>query len=219
MFHDLRIGIRLLRRSPGFSLVAVLCLTLGIAATTSVFSWIEGILLRPFPMVARQERMFAMTGTDRNGRTDISWPDFQDLQKNCNLVEAFVAEHIGGATLSIGDRAERATGSVVSSNYFYVLGIRPILGRMFEPSEDVGRNAHPVTVISYEAWQNRYHGDPAILGRRQRLNGVQYTIIGVAPEGFYGTFVATPFSSGCRRPWRRPSQAADTSSKIAARDG
>src|SRR5262249_16333803 len=113
MFHDLRIGIRLLRRSPGFSLVAVLCLTLGIAATTSVSSWIEGILVGPFAMVARQERMFAMTGTDRNGRTDISWPDFQDLQKNCNLVEGFVAEHIGGATLSIGDRAEMATGSVV----------------------------------------------------------------------------------------------------------
>ena len=82
MFHDLRIGIRMLRRSPGFWLLAVLCLTLGIAATTAVFSWVEGILLRPFPKVARQDRMFAMTGTDRNGRTDTSWPDFQDLQKN-----------------------------------------------------------------------------------------------------------------------------------------
>jgi predicted permease len=193
MFHDLRIGIRVLRRSPGFSLVAVLCLTLGVAATTSVFSWIEGILLRPFPKVARQERMFAMTGTDRNGRTDISWPDFRDLRKNSRLVEAFVAEHIGGATLSIGERAESATGSVVSSNYFDVLGIRPILGRTFEPSEDAGRNAHPVTVISFEAWQNRYQGDPAIIGRQQRLNGVQYTIIGVAPEGFYGTFVGYSF--------------------------
>src|SRR5689334_7849665 len=139
MLHDLRIGFRVLLRSPGFSLLAVLCLTLGIAATTSVFSWIEGILLRPFPMVARQDRMFAITGMDRSGRTDISWPDFQDLQKNCTLAEAFLAEHIGGAVLSIGNRAERANGSVVSSNYFDVLGIRPILGRIFEPSEDVGR--------------------------------------------------------------------------------
>jgi len=193
MFQDLRIGIRVLLRSPGFSLVAVLCLTLGIAATTSVFSWIEGILLRPFPKVARQERMFAMTGTDRSGRTDISWPDFQDLQKNCKLAEAFIAEHIGGATLNIGDRAESATGSVVSSNYFEVLGIRPILGRTFEASEDTGRNAHPVAVISYDAWQKRYHGDQAIIGRQQRLNGVLYTIIGVTPEGFYGTFVGYSF--------------------------
>jgi hypothetical protein len=84
MFQDLRIGIRVLLRSPGFSLVAVLCLTLGIAATTSVFSWIEGILLRPFPQVARQERMVAITGTDRNGRTDVSWPDFQELKKTAS---------------------------------------------------------------------------------------------------------------------------------------
>ena len=171
----------------------MLCLTLGIAATTAVFSWIEGILLRPFPKVARQERMFAMTGTDRNGRTDTSWPDFQDLQKNCKLVEAFIAEHIGGATLSIGNRAESATGSVVSANYFDVLGIRPILGRTFLPAEEVGRNAHPVVVISYDAWKNRYHGDPNIIGRQQRLNGVLYTIIGVTPEGFYGTFVGYSF--------------------------
>ncbi len=193
MFQDLRFGIRMLRRSPGFSILAVLCLTLGIAATTSVFSWIEGILLRPFPLVARQDRMFALTGTDRSGRTDVSWPDLQDLQRNCTLVESFIAEHIGGAVLSIGDRAESATGSVVSSNYFDVLGIHPILGRTFEPSEDSGRNAHPVTVISYQAWKNRYHGDPAIIGKTQRLNGVQYTIIGVAPEGFYGTFVGYSF--------------------------
>jgi predicted permease len=193
MFQDLRFGIRMLRRSPGFSILAVLCLTLGIAATTAVFSWMEGILMRPFPLVARQDRMFALTGTDRSGRDDVSWPDFQDLQRNCRLVEGFIAEHIGGAVLSIGDRAESATGSVVSSNYFDVLGIHPILGRTFEPSEDSGRNAHPVTVISYQAWKNRYHGDPAVIGKTQRLNGVQYTIIGVTPEGFYGTFVGYSF--------------------------
>jgi predicted permease len=193
MLQDLRFAIRMLRRTPGFSILAVLCLTLGIAATTSVFSWIEGILLRPFPMVAREERMLALTGTDRNGRTDVSWPDLQDLKKNCTLVEDLIAEHIGGAVLSIGDRAENATGSVVSSNYFDALGIRPILGRTFEPGEDIGRNAHPVTVISYQAWQNRYRGDPAIVGKTQRLNGVPYTIVGVAPEGFYGTFVGYSF--------------------------
>src|SRR5580704_19440597 len=124
MFQDLRFGIRMLRRSPGFSLLAILCLTLGIGATTSVFSWIEGILLRPFPLVANQDRMVAITGTDRNGRTDVSWPDLQDLRRNSTLFDAFIAEHIGGATLNIGERADRATGSVVSANYFDVLGIR-----------------------------------------------------------------------------------------------
>ncbi len=193
MFNDFRFGIRMLRRSPGFSLLAILCLTLGIGATTSVFSWVEGILLRPFPAVTNQDRLVAMAGTDRNGRTDVSWPDIQDFQKNCTGVEAFIAEHIFGTTLSIGDRADRATGSVVSANYFQALGIRPILGRAFDPSEEVGRNAHPVTVISYQAWKNRYHGDPAIIGKTQIMNGVQHTIIGVTPGGFFGTFVGYSF--------------------------
>ena len=189
MLQDLRIGIRMLRRTPGFTALAILCLALGIGATTSVFSWIEGILLRPFPMVAKQDRMVALTGIDRNGRTDVSWPDLQDLRKNSTVIESFIAEHIGGATLNIGDRAQRATGSVVSSNYFEQLGIRPILGRTFTPSEDVGRNAHPVAVISYKMWTDRYKRDPEIVGKTQMLNGVKHTIIGVTPEGFYGTFV------------------------------
>jgi predicted permease len=189
MFQDLRFGFRMLRRTPGFTLLAILCLTVGIGATTAVFSWIEGILLRPFPLVVNQDRMVAMTGIDRNGRTDVSWPDLQDLRKNSTLVESFIAEHIGGATLTLGERAERVTGSVVSSNYFEALGIRPILGRTFEPSEDVGRNSHPVTVISYYMWNERFKRDPDIIGKTQMLNGVKHTIVGVAPEGFAGTFV------------------------------
>jgi predicted permease len=193
MIQDLRFGIRTLRRSPGFALLAVFCLTLGIGATTAVFSWIEGILLRPYPLVASQNRMVAMAGTDRDGRTDVSWPDFEDLRRNNTLVEAFVAEHIFGTTLSVGERAQRATGSVVSANYFQALGIRPILGRFFEPSEDFGRKGHPVTVISYQAWKDRYGLDPAIIGKQQMLNGVKHTIVGVAPEGFFGTFVGYSF--------------------------
>jgi len=189
MLRDFRIGFRMLRRSPGFSVLAILCLALGIGATTSVFSWIEGILLRPFPMVKNQDRMVALTGLDRNGRTDVSWPDLQDLRKNATLVESFIAEHIGGATLNVGYRAERVTGSVVSSNYFDALGIHPILGRAFHADEDTGRNAHPVVVISYQMWTDRFKRDPEIIGKTQMFNGVKYSVIGVAPEGFYGTFV------------------------------
>jgi len=182
----------MLRRNPGFTLLAVACLTVGIGATTAAFSWIEGILLRPFPAVANQDRMVSIVGTTRggpSGRDDISWPDFQDLQKSATSVDWLIADRICGTTLSIGDRAERAAGSVVSANYFQALGIQPVLGRAFEPDEESGRNAHPVTVISYQAWQDRYREDPSIVGRTQLLNGVQHTIIGVAPEGFYGTFV------------------------------
>jgi predicted permease len=195
MLQDLLFGIRLLRRSPGFALLAVLCLSLGIGAVTSVFGWIEGILLRPFPLVAHQERLVAMVGTSvREPRDpDVSWPDLQDFQRSCKLIDAFVVDRIFGTTLSVGDRAERATGSVVSANYFQALGVRPLLGRGFAPEEDAGRNAHPVAVISYQAWKERYGGDPAIVGRTQMLNGQQHTIVGVAPEDFYGTFVGYGF--------------------------
>src|SRR5215475_5556210 len=191
--QDLRYGLRLLRRSPGFALLAICCLTFGIGATTAAFSWIEGILLRPFPVVVEQDRLVAVAGTSRSGRDDVSWPDWQDFQQRCALVDAFIADRIFGTSLSIGDRAERATGSVVSANYFQALGVHPILGRGFERGEDSGRSAHPVTVISFQAWKDRYQSDPAIIGKTQMLNGVQHTIVGVAPERFYGTFVGYSF--------------------------
>jgi macrolide transport system ATP-binding/permease protein len=189
--QDVRFGFRMLRRSPGFSALAILCLTLGIGANAAVFSWVEGILFRPYPAVTHQERLLALGGTARGeaGGTPISWPDFLDLQRSCTLFDSFFVTKIMGTTLSIGDRAEVTTGSIVSANYFDAIGVRPILGRGFETGEDSGRNAHPVTVISYQLWKGRFKGDPQIIGKTQRLNGVMHTIVGVAPEGFYGTFV------------------------------
>jgi macrolide transport system ATP-binding/permease protein len=188
---DLRIGLRMLARSPGFSILAILCLTLGIGANAVVFSWAEGLLFRPYPAVAHQEWLMALTGTARgeSDPTALSWPDYQDLERNCTRFDAFFVSKITSTTLSIGDRAERTVGSIVSANYFDAIGVRPILGRGFVAVEDEGRNAHPVMVISHQFWQQRYKGDPEIVGKTQRLNGVVHTIIGVAPEGFYGTFV------------------------------
>jgi predicted permease len=193
--QDVRFGLRMLRRSPGFSILAILCLTMAIGANAAVFSWIEGILFRPFPAVAHQERMVALAGTTRGTTefSDVSWPDFLDYRRNSSLIDSFIVDRIMGTTLSIGDRAERATGSIVSSNYFEALGVHPILGRGFLPDEETGRNAHPVTVISYRTWKDRYYGDSGIIGKTQFLNGVQYTIVGVAPEGFEGTFVGYAF--------------------------
>jgi macrolide transport system ATP-binding/permease protein len=191
VFQDVRFGLRQLRRSPGFSILAILCLTLAIGANAAVFSWIEGILFRPYPAVTHQEQLLALSGTARgeSGHTAISWPDLIDLQRSCTLVDAFIVTKIMGTTLSIGERAEVTRGSIVSANYFDAIGVHPIFGRGFEPGEDSGRNAHPVTVISYELWQRRFKGDRQIIGKTQRLNNVMHTIIGVAPEGFYGTFV------------------------------
>src|SRR6266568_1113778 len=156
--QDLRFGFRMLRRSPGFSMLAVLCLTLGIGANAAVFSWVEGILFRPYPAVTHQERLVAIGGTSRGeaGATPLSWPDFQDLQRSCTLCETAFVSKISGTTLSIGDRAERTTGSIVSANYFDAIGVHPVLGRGFLPGEDQGQSAHPVAVISSQLWQDRF---------------------------------------------------------------
>src|SRR5213079_1949279 len=194
--QDIRYGTRMLFRSPGFSILAVLCLTLGIGTNAAALSWIEGILIRPYPLVAHQDRMFALNCTTRGaeGFTGLSYPDFLDLEKNSTLFESFIIDKITGTTLSNGDRAERAVGGMVSANYFDALGVRPILGRGFRAEEGTGRNAHPVTVISYITWKNRYKGDPDIIGKTQYMNGVQHTIIGVAPERFHGTFIGYSFN-------------------------
>src|SRR5579864_8678396 len=189
LLQDLRFALRMLRRSPSFALLAIFCLTLAIGANAAVFSWMESLLFRPYPMVANQERLVALSGTTQSDRTELSWLDFTDLQRNCKLFDTFFVSKITGTTLSIGDRAQVVTGSIVSANYFNALGIHPILGQAFEPNEDVGRSAHPVTVISYQLWKERFGGDPQIIGKTQRMDGVIHTIIGVAPEGFYGTFV------------------------------
>lgn len=189
--RDVRLACRLLRRNRGFSVVAILCLTVAIGANAAVLSWIEGILLRPYPLVAGQDRLFAVVGTERSapGHASISWPDWLDLQRNSRLADAFIGDRITGTTLSVGDRAERTVGSIVSANYFEAIGVRPILGRGFLPGEDVGRNAHPVTVIGFRLWQDRFRGDPNAIGQTQMLDGLPHTIVGVAPAGFYGTFV------------------------------
>ncbi|HEV3243739.1 MAG TPA: ABC transporter permease [Chthoniobacterales bacterium] len=194
--QDLRFGARMLFRNPGFSILAILCLTLGIGTNAAALSWIEGILIRPYPLVAHQDRMFAFIGTTRGveGHNGLSYPDFLDFEKNSTLFESFIVDRIMGTSLSVGDRAEWASGGIVSANYFDALGVRPILGRGFRPEEGTGRNAHPVTVISYRTWKDRYDFDPNIIGRTQYLNGVQHTIIGVAPEKFHGTFVGYSFS-------------------------
>jgi len=186
----------MLRRSPGFSILAILCLTLGIGSNAAVFSWIEGILIRPYPLVPHQDRMFALIGTTRGmtEHTGLSYPDYVDFEKNSTLFESFIVDKIAGTTLSVGDRAEIATVGIVTANYFDALGVRPILGRGFRPEEGTGRNAHPVVVISYRTWKDRYKSDPEVIGKTQYLNGVQHTIIGVAPEKFHGTFVGYSFA-------------------------
>src|SRR5262249_20955111 len=186
MLQDFRFGARMLRRNPGFSILAIVCLTVGIGATAAVFSWIEGILLRPYPLVVDQHRLAALTGTNRGAeRDDVSWPDFKDLERSSTLADAFIGEKITGSTLTLGDRAERVVGSMVSANYFDAIGVHPVLGRGFEVGEDVGRNSHPVTVISYQMWQARFHGGPKAIRERQNPSGAPPSYVCVDPNRLY----------------------------------
>jgi predicted permease len=193
--QDVRFGFRTIRRNPAFSSLAILCLTLGIGTNAAVLSWAEGILFHPYPAVVHEERMFTLVGTTHGaaGPNQLSYPDCVDLQKQSTLIESFIFNQLIATTLSIGDRAERAVGGLVTPNYFDALGVRPFMGRGFAPQEGVGRDAHPVAVISFETWKNRYQSDPEVVGKTQMLNGVQHTIVGVAPENFRGTFVGVSF--------------------------
>src|SRR5438270_1819292 len=128
--QDLGYGLRMLRRAPAMSVVAIGCLSLAIAANATVFSWIEGVLLRPFPLVQHEERMVAIAGTEAGTAgapgesVGLSWPDFRDLRRDTTLFDWFIVDRIMGATFAVGDRAERAIGSIVSSNYFDALGAK-----------------------------------------------------------------------------------------------
>jgi hypothetical protein len=180
-----------------------------------VLSWIEGILIRPYPLVAHQDRMFALNATTHGetGYTGLSYPEFVDYEKNSTLFESFIVDKITGTTLSVGDRAERASGAIVSANYFDALGVQPILGRAFRPEEGEGRNANPVTVIGYRTWKDRYGGDPSIIGRTQYLNGVQRRKNFTAPSS------DIPSAFGFRSQCRRRSIRRVTSWKTAVRAG
>lgn len=189
--QDVRFALRMLRRSPVFTAVAVACLALGIGANAAVRSWTEGIVHHPFPGVREQDRLVAIAGTVKGSVEDdeMSWPDFIDLSHGTTAFDAFFVSKITGATLTGGDRAERLVGQLVTANYFDAIGVRPMLGRGFLPGEDVGRGAHPVTVISYRLWRDHFGSNPQIVGSTINYNSAPHTIVGVTPPEFLGTFV------------------------------
>ncbi|HEX4683084.1 MAG TPA: ABC transporter permease [Gemmatimonadaceae bacterium] len=190
--RNVRYSLRSLARAPGFTVVVVTCLALGLGANAAVYSWMDGIVTRPYPGVADQSGLVALANTLKGSPDpeEVSWPDFVDLRtRTGSAFSAFIASKITGATITGGDRAERAVGLLVSANYFDALGVRPMMGRGFLPGEDTGNRAHPVCVIGYRVWQDRFGGDRAIVGKTIAFNGVPHTIVGVAPREFLGTFI------------------------------
>jgi predicted permease len=193
---DLRFARRLLVKSPLFTAVVVVTLALGIGLNTAVFSAVDALLLRPLPGVRTPRDLVQVYRATQGGRQyiSISIPLFNDLRERSRDVFSDVAAwDLEYLNLSASDHPQRVLGSMVSANYFSVLGVSAALGRVFTPDEDVGRGAHPVAVLSHAAWRTLFGGDPDIVGRFVVLNGRRYTIVGVTPPAFKGTMpVLTP---------------------------
>jgi putative ABC transport system permease protein len=186
LFQDLRYGLRLLAKSPGFTMVSVLTLALGIGANTAIFSIVNAILLRPLPFRDPQ-RLVALGEFDTRaglGVADrnLSYPDFTDIRTRNHSLEAVAAYHNDDATLTGAGQALHVKLEVVSGNLFQLLGTQPSVGRSFLDGED--EPGHHVVVLSQLFWLRQFHGDPGVIGRTVDLNGRAYTIVGVMPSGF-----------------------------------
>ena len=186
LFQDLRYGLRLLAKSPGFTVVSVLTLALGIGANTAIFSIVNAILLRPLPFRDPQ-RLVALGEFDtRAGRGvsegNLSYPDLTDIRARNHSFESVAAYHNGDATLTGAGQALHIKLEVVSTNLFPLLGTHPSLGRSFLDGED--DPGHHVAVLSQLLWRRQFHGDSGVIGRTVDLNGRAYTIIGVMADGF-----------------------------------
>ena len=185
LLQDLRIGVRMLRKNPGFTLVVAATLALGIGANTAIFGLVDALLLRPLPIVKAPGQLVLLVRGDGRGPA-LSYPDFRVLRER-NEVLSDLALYTQ-APISFGNnvRSEVVLGAMVSGNYFDVLGIKPSFGRAFLPEEDRTPGAHPVVVLSHSFWQSRFNSDPSLVGRTIVLNNQRFTVVGIAPAGFDG---------------------------------
>jgi len=196
ILRDLRFAWRILCAAPGFAVVAVITLGLGIAASTVVFSWIDTVLLRPVTGVRNAHELVALEGVAPDGSplSNCTHPDFRAFQQGLTAAAGVVASHTAFFTIGSSDHPRRALGEVVSANYFTVLRVRPFLGRLFLPEEDRDApGAYPIAVISHRLWTTQFGADPGIVGRAVRINNHPLTVVGVTPPDFRGTFGGAAF--------------------------
>ena len=183
LWQDLRFGLRMLAKSPGFTIVAVLTLGLGIGANTALFSVVNGVLLNPLPYPHPEELVTVHASKPNFSEGSISYPNFRDWQRdNKTLAALAVARGTGYSLTGMGD-AEEMRAELVSSDFFTLLGVKPVIGRLFAPHEDeIGRE--PLVIISEGFWQRKFGSRPDALGKVLTLDGRNYTIVGVLPSHF-----------------------------------
>jgi hypothetical protein len=181
-FQDIRYGLRMLARNPGFTTVAVLRLALGIGANSTFFSIVDGFLLRPLPVRDPDQLTSIYPMPDGSS----SYADYLDIRRQSKTFEGIAAVARHGAALNINGETEIVKADFVSGNYFAVLGVVPVLGRTFPSSAETGAGSEPAVVISYGLWQRRFGGAPDTVGKLVRFNGRNAVIVGIAPDWFHG---------------------------------
>jgi len=191
MLQDLRFGVRMLIKKPGFTAVAVLSLALGTGANTAIFSLINTVLLRPLP-IANPQQLVALNNTAANHTfPSFSYLNYKDFRDRNEVFAGLIGYRFTPLSLSHDGINERVWGFEVTGNYFEVLGVEAALGRAISRDDDRTPGGHPVAVMSYKCWQQRFGRDQGIIGKDVIVNGRSYMVIGVSPQGFYGTEVVS----------------------------
>src|SRR5688572_19475212 len=207
---DIRYSFRSLLKNPGLTLAAILSLGLGIGANTTIFTWVQAVLFRPIPLASEPSTIRIAAMENREGQSrSWSYPNFIDFRDRAKLLD-IVAQDDQTFSIAVDDTAERAWGGLVSGNYFDVMGIRPAAGRFFTAKDDVTPGGHPVAVLSYALWQRRFAGDPSVVGKQVTINNTPITIIGVAPEGFIGSFLGVATAAWVPMAMQKEMMGGDT---------
>ena len=193
--QDLRFGFRMALRSPGFTVIAVLTLAAGIAANSTVFSWIDGVILHPIPAVSDPKSLVAFESVAPNADAlATSYPDYRDYRDHLRLISGLAGSMPSPFNIGQDVRSERAWGEMVTGNYFAVLGVHALIGRTFAPEEYGDKQgAYPVVVLGERFWRRRYNADPRAIGQQVRVNRQQLTIVGVVPSAFSGDYSGLAF--------------------------
>ena len=188
-WQDFRYAGRTLGNSPGFTIIAIVTLGLGMAVNTTIFSVINGILLRPLPVPhAEQITVLAMKQDSAQNFQRFSYPDYLDIRQQAEVFSDVFAERLTLVGLTADKKGDHCVLSRVTGNYFSALGVQPAVGRLISPNEGQTPGANPILVLGYSYWQKRFAGDRSVVGKQVEINGHAVTIIGVTPKGFHGTY-------------------------------
>jgi len=187
-FQEIKLACRVLAKSPGFTAVAALSLALGIGANSAIFSLADALLLRPLPIRDPGAVVTVTTNTPDNPYSGVSYPNYRDFRGRSRSFDGITAFQLStwGVAPSANEVAQMRMGLIVSDNFFQVLGVEPTLGRSFRPEETQVPGRDAVAVLAYDFWRTQFAADRSVIGRNIRLNGIDFNVVGVAPESFTG---------------------------------